>query len=1365
MSQYTPAQIAQQNIVFQQALAQGRITQAQYNQAMQAQPHPTSPMPTEYWSKPTPTSTPTNQIGNYTLTPTTHPIQNTPNTPYNPAQAAQDIQQYNPTLTLSLPPGAVPVSYNKETQTAQYLSASQYKEYEASRDFYWKAGYPEYAGKYNAPQNIAPTQVKTITENKNIFVGPVKDEASRPIESSLEFTLKPNPRVEQAINRSNLQESFLSGTNTRQGTASPGGVTMNQITQGLTPEEKTEFNTYQEQKLRTNQLNLGLFIVASAVAPAVGPVTALSGLAAGALISQGMKTATIVYNGGDWKGNWKQSALTSEEIYQSATTGVIFAGIGKAVPEVLTRFGGQIGTKIAGYTIAKGGERVGQTVFKAGQKIPMIYSSGQQAVGAMVGRTGAQTLAGTGVGSSLELAQTGQVTQEGLAQNIIFNSLFAGAGEFGGAVRSYLPHFLGGGVKAVKPVVLKNRPEITLVNPTKNGEIQSTRITEFGTQEVLVSRNTAKKAAIQLQSNEGVIIEFVGKEKVTEFIAPSRKTETLVSKVNSQGIPVTSVEHFGAGEVTTFGKVEPKGLSQDWQVDVQGNKPKVFSGRHNLVSLQSIDARFQQRGETLFITPELQAQQKYMTDLGYAKTDIILSPDIRRNNGSYNPSTNEIFLSTKTNPVLNEVIASHEFGHVTQTSSSHRNAKPYNPYENDLRKERLNEDIDYETFRYHYEADAWDIARTLPKSQEAKNVFSTDRDMSLPSYLGRGREAAHLVSSEEAIYSAKDLTSIIDPTVPAPEIMGIAQRYESVSSIPEETGQKLSQEQTIWGRKNLQGPSVAERLSGIGERARNLLGLNTVSSQTDVITADLGSLRKQTSHNNGAPFSETRNAEPFLAITQNKHFTTKTVDTLSNRKTIQVGGANVKTAQEVFRNNFGIYEKEAPIIIPERSFNNAVVLTKTRIASVKELGTVNPKIIERSITEIKIKVKVPKEDITSLLSQVQGEAVKTDSFELPTKDILRLESGKSLSSEDIIQMKLAEAENRYITGLEAPTYIRGVSKPSSMKKPLEGVPKIDKEGNVFKDASGKIIYEGYSRGSQTEVLMKQTGKPVLKENILTDVEGNLLKVDMTAEGKVGSLNKQPYNLSSMNANVAQQKEKQKAQTKSAEKYGVEYGNTGGKAVNPFNKQTRQTNEITEEYQEYIYNTIPNNVLSTPIQINHILTTPIQINHPLTEQTTTQRSRQAQTNVPHFNTNITPRFKQTQEATPIFTIIQTKEKQQTPSNTESFYNLKTKNTTNQREKIRSDVVQKQFIGPTKYQEQKPNQEILQTTPQRQREITQPSTTTDMFFDTPTKTYTLPAFSDSKFESKGFPSFGSGKKVGVRSYRREYPILTGEELLGF
>jgi hypothetical protein len=40
-----------------------------------------------------------------------------------------------------------------------------------------------------------------------------------------------------------------------------------------------------------------------------------------------------------------------------------------------------------------------------------------------------------------------------------------------------------------------------------------------------------------------------------------------------------------------------------------------------------------------------------------------------------------------------------------------------------------------------------------------------------------------------------------------------------------------------------------------------------------------------------------------------------------------------------------------------------------------------------------------------------------------------------------------------------------------------------------------------------------------------------------------------------------------------------------------------------------------------------------------------------------------------------------------------------------------------------------------------------------------------FGGSQFEGKSFPSFGGGKKAGVRSYKREYPTLTGEELLGF
>jgi hypothetical protein len=77
--------------------------------------------------------------------------------------------------------------------------------------------------------------------------------------------------------------------------------------------------------------------------------------------------------------------------------------------------------------------------------------------------------------------------------------------------------------------------------------------------------------------------------------------------------------------------------------------------------------------------------------------------------------------------------------------------------------------------------------------------------------------------------------------------------------------------------------------------------------------------------------------------------------------------------------------------------------------------------------------------------------------------------------------------------------------------------------------------------------------------------------------------------------------------------------------------------------------------------------------------------------------------------------------------------------------------------------------IPTTSQTTIPITAPTITTThsqgSFLNSNVKTSLMFGVPGSQFEGRGFPSFGSGKKTGIKSYKREYPILTGEELLGF
>ena len=67
-------------------------------------------------------------------------------------------------------------------------------------------------------------------------------------------------------------------------------------------------------------LDLGLFLVSSAIAPVLGPVGATKAAVTGIVAGQVVKTGATAYYGGDIS----KSLLTPQEILSSAETGIIF---------------------------------------------------------------------------------------------------------------------------------------------------------------------------------------------------------------------------------------------------------------------------------------------------------------------------------------------------------------------------------------------------------------------------------------------------------------------------------------------------------------------------------------------------------------------------------------------------------------------------------------------------------------------------------------------------------------------------------------------------------------------------------------------------------------------------------------------------------------------------------------------------------------------------------------------------------------------------------------------------------------------------------------------------------------------------------
>ena len=551
---------------------------------------------------------------------------------YNVVVVGAEIQKSNPNLLAILPEGAVPVSYNQATQEVAYLTGSQYAAYQASVKYYTEAGYPEFAGKYAPLPNVASSRIASLRE----------DSATQ----SLEATLKPNTsnsRLESAKQASEIQSNFQLRSNTRQGT-SPTGASNAVITQGLTAEEKAEFDVWRGEKVKTGVLNLGLFLVAGTVAPVAGTSGVVLGVVGGPLISQVIKSATVLSQ----RGKLEESLLSPQEIYESATTGVIFSGAGKLAIEGISRLG-PTGAKVAGFT-SRFNPETGLV-----EKVIVAPTSIKQAVGAIGSRVGVQTGVGVGIGESLEVAQTGEITAEGVAQNAVFAAGFAGVGELAGSVRTRLPTSLGGGVKAktfeLSEVELKTGsvtsktvasnieilPKEGIVDvpfegsgsvdasskallktagldsAAKLGLADVTRVTSVKIVNKRVSLAEAKSAREIWDANQGAVLDIAGTETVTSFKPPMQESlgkvgvgGKLVSEVDTFGnvvgdtskdVDVKSVS-TGAGEVTTYGVVDVRDLSSVRIAEAS------FLSKSNLVDMTKLSGQTKQMADNFLPTTE-----------------------------------------------------------------------------------------------------------------------------------------------------------------------------------------------------------------------------------------------------------------------------------------------------------------------------------------------------------------------------------------------------------------------------------------------------------------------------------------------------------------------------------------------------------------------------------------------------------------------------------------------------------------------------------------------------------------------------------------------------------------------------------------
>ena len=341
---FTVAQIQAQNQVFAQKVASHEITTQQYNQAMTYQrqamqeaqlreagrPVNTGPLPSAYWE--TPSKAPIGYA----------PVVKTRNQPVYPL----------PSASPNAPKGGVPLfmgplpSENPifiPTTTGGGYLRSDY-EVVKTETVTVPLTNQQIQARNDAIANInsyPSSNAEAIASGRNEYI-PIqakKDYIKQVMEAYPtggldQTTYTFAPRASALKNAKTTQQLFnLLQNNPSIGTAAPPRsfqeimARNEQITVGLTPEDKKAFEAWRSEQVTTPMKNLGLTLVTAVVAPVLGPVMVAKSILFGLGISQVIKTGATAYIGGDVY----KSVLTPQEAYEAATGSVIFAGIGKTI--------------------------------------------------------------------------------------------------------------------------------------------------------------------------------------------------------------------------------------------------------------------------------------------------------------------------------------------------------------------------------------------------------------------------------------------------------------------------------------------------------------------------------------------------------------------------------------------------------------------------------------------------------------------------------------------------------------------------------------------------------------------------------------------------------------------------------------------------------------------------------------------------------------------------------------------------------------------------------------------------------------------------------------------------------------------------
>lgn len=365
-------------------------------------------------------------------------------------------------------------------------------------------------------QNTPPTVYYRRTpdgieyENKTLIVKSEPTIVNGAPVNQITFTTVPkavpasNLALDTAIEQTSIHQRFEADAAYRQGT-SPTGMSIEAITHNLSPQQKAEYNAYQQQQAISKVASGGSFFVTILTAPLTGPMLIPRALTAATLKTVAQQAAL----GAGLNVGFSQIAKTAQ-------------GGGLLTPTELVIAGG------SGAVLAPLGAKVNSVLGLTGRSAMQV-----------AGRVGVGAVTGGAVNAGVEYIETGTVTPVNVAVGVATGAVFTGAGEVAGRVNA--KYNVAGKVQSKAQeaaLTQRNLAKLEVINDKYVAAYETNTIYQPSLSEKLVMKATGVgPLKPKPQIIESPTVPTANPSSYETYMTPKEVTRSVIA-YDRKGVPV-----------------------------------------------------------------------------------------------------------------------------------------------------------------------------------------------------------------------------------------------------------------------------------------------------------------------------------------------------------------------------------------------------------------------------------------------------------------------------------------------------------------------------------------------------------------------------------------------------------------------------------------------------------------------------------------------------------------------------------------------------------------------------------------------------------------------------------------------------------